>query len=71
MKRIHMANEDYIISQTRRLLTWLPLLELLFVSNLKLLEVEQERVLIGAGASFFCSPFKICCPFTDIDNSLL
>jgi hypothetical protein len=33
--------------------TWLALLEFVFDSTLKLLEVEEERVVMGDGVSFF------------------
>lgn len=51
--------------------TWLALLELVLESTLKLLEVEEERVVMGVGVSFFCSPFKMCWPLTDMDISRL
>lgn len=51
--------------------TWLALLELVLESTLKLLEVEEERVVMGEGVSFFCRPFKMCCPLTDMEISRL
>lgn len=51
--------------------TWLARLEFVFDSTRKLLEVEEERVVMGEGVSFFCSPLRMCCPFTDIEISLL
>lgn len=51
--------------------TWLALLELVFDSTLKLLEVEEDSVVIGEGVNFFWRPFKMCCPLTDIAISRL
>jgi hypothetical protein len=51
--------------------TWLALLELVLDSTLKLLEVEEERVVMGEGVNFFCRPFRMCWLFTDIVIYLL
>ena len=72
-----MINIIYVISNKnkvqnhKREAAWLTLVELVLVSTLKLLDVEEDRVAIGEGVSFFCSPLRICCPLTDIVISLL
>ena len=59
------------VQNHKREAAWLTLVELVFVSTLKLLDVDEESVAIGEGVSFFCNPLRICCPLTDIVISLL
>ena len=50
---------------------WLTLLELVLDSTLKLVEREEERVVMGEGVSFFWRPLRMCWPFADMVIYLL